>query len=124
MKKSSFSFKLQLVLLILQFVTFILMAQTASHELFKVGVIALIFLALLQIPIGNIDPAYNAKNFFKALFKIVPIVIAVIGLSMYLAPYFLMREVVTVFLWVLILGTIAGFLLAIIKGTSPAKKGR
>ena len=124
MKKSSFSFKLQLVLLILQFATFILMAQTASHDLFKVGVIALIFLALLQIPIGNIDASYNAKNFFKALFKIVPIVIAVIGLSMYLAPYFLMREVVTVFLWVLILGTAAGFLLAIIKGTKPAKKER
>lgn len=124
MKKASFSFKLQLVLLILQFVTFVLMAQTASHDLFKVGVIALIFLALLQIPIGNIDASYNAKSFFKAFFKIVPIVIAVIGLSMYLAPYFLMREVVTVFLWVLILGTVAGFLLAIIKGTKPAKKER
>ena len=124
MKKSSFSFKLQLVLLILQFVTFILMAQTASHPTFKVGVIALIFLALLQIPIGNIDPAHDAKNFFKALFKIVPIVLVVIGLSMYLAPYFLIREVVTVFLWVLILGTVAGFVLAIIKGTKPAKKER
>ena len=53
MKKASFAMKFQTVLLLLLLVSFLLLMQTANETAFRVGAVALIFLSLLQIAVGQ-----------------------------------------------------------------------
>lgn len=126
MKNSSFAQKFQLILLILLLVTFVMITQQGSNSVFQIGLVAMIFLALLQVAVGNIDLTYNAKKWIFALLKILAIVVAVIGTSMLIVQWFLDRSFVTVFLWVLIVGTVGLFTLFIILGTrkKPGKSAK
>ena len=121
MKKSSFAMKFQTVLIFLLLATFVMMMQPQSELIFRIGVITLIFCALLQIAVGNIDLSYDANRWVKALVKILAIVAVVFAISMTIIPLFLNKDFVRAFLWVLILGTIAAFTVSIIRGTSKPK---
>ena len=121
MKKASFAMKFQTVLLLLLLVSFLLLMQTANETAFRVGAVALIFLSLLQIAVGNIDLGYNGKRWVKALLKIFAIVVAVFGTSMLIIPLFLNKQFVMAFLWALIVGTVAMFALFIGLGTRKPK---
>ena len=117
MKKSSFAQKFQLVLLILLFCTFIMITQTASKDVFQVGIVSLIVLAILQVAVGNINLEYNFRRWIIALAKILLIVFVVIGVSMVMVQWFLDYSFVSAFLWVLILATVALFALFIFLGS-------
>ncbi len=121
MKKASFAMKFQTVLLVMLLLTFAMMMQTASEMIFRIGAVALIFLSILQIAVGNIDLGYNVKSWIKALLKILSIVAIVFGVSMLIIPLFLNKHFVMAFLWVLILGTTALFALFIVLGTRKPK---
>lgn len=121
MKKTSFAMRVQATLLILLLITFVMMMQTSSEMVFRVGAVALIFLSLLQIAVGNIDLSYDANHWIKALLKILAIVVIVFAVSMVIIPLFLNKQFVKVFLWVLILGTVALFALFIARGTRKPK---
>ena len=122
MKKMSFATKFQTVLLLSLLITFLLLMQTVNETAFRVGAVALIFLSLLQIAVGNIDLSYNVRRWVKALLKIFAIVAVVFGTSMLVIPLFLNKHFVMAFLWVLILGTIAMFTLFIALGTRKPKQ--
>lgn len=117
MKKSSFAQKFQLVLLILLFCTFIMITQTASKDVFQVGIVSLIVLAILQVAVGNINLEYNFRRWIIALAKILLIVFVVIGVSMVMVQWFLDYSFVSAFLWVLIIATVALFALFIFLGS-------
>ena len=117
MKKSSFAQKFQLVLLILLFCTFIMITQTASKDVFQVGIVSLIVLAILQVAVGNINLEYNFRRWIIALAKILLIVFVVIGVSMVRVQWFLDYSFVSAFLWVLIIATVALFALFIFLGS-------
>lgn len=125
-KKTPFATKFQATLLILLLCTFILMTQTVSQALFKVGLTALLFLGLLQVAVGNVNLSYDFKHAAKSLGIILCIVAAVFGASMILAPYFMDESFVNKFLWVLIIGTVVLFVLFILLGSrkSAKKSGR
>lgn len=117
MKKSSFAQKFQLVLLILLFCTFIMITQTASKDVFQVGIVSLIVLEILQVAVGNINLEYNFRRWIIALAKILLIVFVVIGVSMVMVQWFLDYSFVSAFLWVLIIATVALFALFIFLGS-------
>ena len=123
-KKTPFATRFQAGLLCILLLTFILMTQTASQTVFKVGISMLLVLGLLQVAVGNV--AYNLEfaQAAKTLGKILIIVAVVFGVSMFLAPYFMNKQFVQGFLWVLIIGTAGLFALFIALGSGRKKEGR
>ncbi len=122
MKKTPFAAKFQTVLLCVLLFTFLLMTQMVSQTAFKVGVSMLLVLGLLQIAVGNVAYHLEFGEAAIKLGKILLIIAAVFGISMFLAPYFMNKKFVQVFLWVLIFGTVGMFVLFIALGSG--KKSR
>ena len=122
MKKTPFATKFQAGLLCVLLLTFILMTQTASQDLFRVGISMLLILGLLQVAVGNVNYNYDFPTAAKTLAKILLIVVSVFAVSMFLAPYFMDKKFVQVFLWVLIIGTAGMFVLFILLGTPKKHK--
>ena len=118
MKKTPFATKFQAGLLCVLLLTFILMTQTASQPVFKVGISMLLVLGLLQVAVGNVAYSYDFPTAAKTLGKILIIVASVFAVSMFLAPYFMDKKFVQVFLWVLIFGTAGMFVLFIVRGSA------
>ena len=118
MKKTPFATRFQAGLLCILLLTFILMTQTASQTVFKVGISMLILLGLLQVAVGNVAYHYDFRQAAATLGKILCIVATVFAVSMFLAPYFMDKKFVQAFLWVLIFGTAGMFLLFIVKGSA------
>ena len=122
MKKTPFATKFQAGLLCVLLLTFILMTQTASQPVFKVGISMLLVLGLLQVAVGNVAYSYDFPTAAKTLGKILIIVASVFAVSMFLAPYFMDKKFVQVFLWVLIFGTAGMFVLFIVRGSAKKQK--
>jgi len=112
----------QIVLLCLLLISFILMAQAISHTVFQVGAIILIVCGLIQIAVGNIDATYGIKRTLLAFLKIAAIIASVFIVSILLIPLFLKNEFVSIFLNVLIIGTVITFALFVIFGTKKKTK--
>ena len=122
MKKTPFATKFQAGLLCVLLLTFILMTQMASQAVFKVGISMLLVLGLLQVAVGNVSYSYDFPTAAKTLGKILIIVASVFAISMFLAPYFMDKKFVQVFLWVLIFGTAGMFVLFIVRGSAKKQK--
>ena len=122
MKKTPFATKFQAGLLCVLLITFILMTQTASQIVFKVGISMLLVLGLLQVAVGNVAYNYDFSTAAKTLGKILIIVATVFAVSMFMAPYFMDKKFVQAFLWVLIFGTVGMFVLFILLGSKKIKK--
>ena len=122
MKKTPFATKFQAGLLCVLLLTFILMTQTASQTVFKVGISMLLVLGLLQVAVGNVAYSYDFPTAAKTLGKILIIVASVFAVSMFMAPYFMDKKFVQVFLWVLIFGTVGMFVLFIFLGSGKKQK--
>ena len=122
MKKTPFATKFQAGLLCVLLLTFILMTQTASQAVFKAGISMLLVLGLLQVAVGNVAYSYDFPTAAKTLGKILIIVASVFAVSMFMAPYFMDKVFVQVFLWVLIFGTIGMFVLFIFLGSGKKQK--
>ena len=122
MKKTPFATKFQAGLLCVLLLTFILMTQTASQTVFKTGTSMLLVLGLLQVAVGNVAYSYDFPTAAKTLGKILIIVASVFAVSMFMAPYFMDKKFVQVFLWVLIFGTVGMFVLFIFLGSGKKQK--
>jgi hypothetical protein len=84
-----FAARLQTVLIVLLLLSFVLIAQQWSRDVYKFGMLLLIGAALIQIPFGNASPEAN----FGASMKFLAIGLAILGfiffISIQIVPYLL-----------------------------------
>lgn len=119
--KKSFALTVQSLVILVLLASFVMMAQSLSHNVFKVGITLLIGTAICQIAVGNINLNFNAKRWIRSFLTIFMIIEQVILISLLISPLFLNRQFVQAFLWVLILGTAGLFMLFVIRGSGTEK---
>lgn len=85
----SFASVAQLLLIIALTISFIMITQRRSEEVYSYGVMALIVLTLFQIAFGNIPPNANWKTSIIGVVIAAAIIGAVIRMSIWLTPYLL-----------------------------------
>ena len=124
MKNKPFALRVQTILIFMLLGGFILIGQTAMQIVYTIGVVCLIFSALLQINFGNIDSESNVKKTSIAFVKNLLIIAVVFTAGIFIAPMFLdrpfMRSVVTTIAY----GTVFVFLVFIIIGSRDSKAGK
>src|ERR1700760_1569298 len=82
-----FASQLQIVLLVGMLLGFVLIGQSLSMEMYKWGMIILMFSAFLQIVVGNIPPATRLIGTLLRLAFGLSIVVAVFVIGIWLVPY-------------------------------------
>jgi hypothetical protein len=78
--------RIQLILILLLPISFILIAQQFSRDLYRIGVLSLIVLTLFQIAFGNIPARYNWKQTLLSVIAAALIIGALVFLSINLVP--------------------------------------
>lgn len=81
-----FAYKVQSVLITALVLSFVLIMQTISIAIYKVGIVLLITATLIQIVFGNIPPETDRSTTLVMFAWMMLIVIAVFGIGMLLAP--------------------------------------
>lgn len=81
-----FAYKVQAVLIVGLLLSFLLLMQSASLFLYKLGLLTLIIATLIQIPFGNIPPEADAKKTIRLFARMVLVVIAIFGVGILIAP--------------------------------------
>jgi hypothetical protein len=82
-----FASQLQIVLLVGMLLGFVLIGQSLSMEMYKWGLIILMFSAFLQIVVGNIPPETRLVGTLCRLVFGLIVVVAVFLIGVWLVPY-------------------------------------
>jgi hypothetical protein len=82
-----FASQLQIVLLVGMLLSFVLIGQNLSLEVYKWGLIILMLSALLQIVVGNIPPETQLIGTILRLVLGLSIVVSVFLIGIWLVPY-------------------------------------
>ena len=82
-----FASQLQIVLLVGMLLSFVLIGQNLSLEVYKWGLIILMLSALLQIVVGNIPPETQLIGTSLRLVLGLSIVVSVFLIGIWLVPY-------------------------------------
>ena len=85
-KDRPFAYRIQGVLIAALLLSFVLIMQTVSISIYKVGVVLLITATLIQIPFGNIPPETDRRKTLGMFAWMVLILIAVFGTGILVAP--------------------------------------
>lgn len=85
-KKSPFAARVQLLLVILMFGSIVLLSQTFTLSLYKVGLVVMGGTALSQIAFGNIDPNANFGRSMRQYLLYMTIIGVIFGLSILITP--------------------------------------
>jgi hypothetical protein len=83
----TFASVMQVLLIVGLTVSFLLIAQKFSDDVYRYGVLMLIVLTLIQIAFGNISPQANFGRSMVGLAITAVIIAAVVGLAIFLVPY-------------------------------------
>lgn len=83
----TFPEKIELTLLGLFGVSFVLIIQGYSQQLFQLGLAILIVSTLLEVAVGNIPSDAGVKRSLSLLVLFLAIIAAVFGLGIVLVPY-------------------------------------
>lgn len=81
-----FAARVQQVLVFLMGISFVMIAQQASREVYKWGVLSLVAFTLLQIAFGNIPPHFNFRKSILSLALAALIIGGIVVLSINLVP--------------------------------------
>ena len=87
--RTPFAARMQAVLIVLLLLSFVLIAQQSSRDVYRYGMLLLIGATLVQIPFGNVPPESNFRRSITYLVIGLAIVAAVCVLSIRLTPYLL-----------------------------------
>lgn len=87
--RTPFAARLQTLLIVLLLLSFVLIAQQSSREIYKNGMLLLIGATLIQIPFGNVPPESNFWQSVKYLAIGLAVVAAIVVISIQLVPHLL-----------------------------------
>ena len=82
----AFAARAQGILIVLLSLCFVLIAQQLNHAVYRFGLIALVFLTVAQIGIGNTDPAAGPLHTLRNLVITFVIVGGIVLVSVQLGP--------------------------------------
>jgi len=85
-KNKPFAYKIQMIIIPLFPVSFLLIMQRFSLSFYKIGIILLIFTAMMQNIFGNINPDATRRETLFGFFKIGLIILLVFGVGILIAP--------------------------------------
>ncbi|MCG8480984.1 MAG: hypothetical protein MI724_17960 [Spirochaetales bacterium] len=85
-KERPFAYRVQALLVVGLVLSFVLIMQTVSMVLYRIGIMVLIGSTLVQIPFGNIPPEADRRRTFRMFAWMVLILIAVFGIGILIAP--------------------------------------
>jgi hypothetical protein len=85
-KNKPFAYKIQLIIIPLFPISFLLIMQKFSHNLYKIGIILLILTAMMQNIFGNINADANLKETFWGFLRIGLIILSVFAVGILIAP--------------------------------------
>ena len=85
-KDRPFAYRIQGGLIVALLLSFVLIMQTVSITIYKMGIVLLIAATLIQIPFGNIPPEADRKKTFRMFAWMVLILIAIFGTGILVAP--------------------------------------
>ena len=85
-RRLPFAGRMQTALIVVMLISFVLMAQRFSKELYQIGLPLLALAAFLQIAFGKIQPTAGFRRSIVLLLVTWVIVAAVFGLGIALAP--------------------------------------
>jgi len=80
---------LQTVLIFLLLLSFVLIAQQSSRDIYEKGMLLLIGATLIQIPFGNVPPTSNFRQSIFYLAIGLAVVAAICMISIRITPYLL-----------------------------------
>ena len=86
-RKQPFAAVVHLALVILLLVSFVLITQQKSRNLYQVGFILLVASTFVQIVFGNVPPSANFKRSMKFLGVGLTIITAVFALGIIVTPF-------------------------------------
>ena len=86
MTTARFTQRAQLSLIILLLIALVGIGQGFSFTIYKITIVAMVAIGLLQVAVGNIPPDASPARFAKFLGIFVAIIVALFGLSIWLAP--------------------------------------
>ena len=87
LRNRPFAAKVQATLIVLMLISFILMVQRLSINLYRLGLLMLFISGFAQFAFGNISSTANFKQSIKFLVLVWAIIAAVFGLGIILVPY-------------------------------------
>lgn len=85
-KNKPFAYKIQMIIIPLFPVSFIIIMQRFSLNLYKIGILLLILTAMMQNIFGNIDPNATRKETLLSFIKIVIIILIIFLVGILIVP--------------------------------------